>query len=284
MMTTLRVAAWLGFLLLASGMRGEDAQESRQDTLDLCEALEGIGADQRQTVVVSGIYAVGFEASVLYSPKQPTCFTNVQPVTWVEFAEGTERTDSLVSILKRTDRALVTLKGELHGPRGAGPDDVSKPLYVAHASRVGARGYGHLNAFRTKLVVLEVLSAIAVPTSIPKDATWREQPERMPDVVSAEVPRYPQMAQVAGISGTVFVEVTVKDGRVVKVERKSGDRLLAQGASANIETWRFKPTTSAIFLTTFVYSLERRRAGDRGTRVEVALPETVRVVAPQDDW
>lgn len=284
MKTTLRCAAWLGLLLVAPGIRGENAPGPGQQKVGLCEALEGIGAGQRQTIVVSGIYAVGSEASVLYSPDQPTCFTNVQPATWVEFAEGVGRTDSLVKALKGSDRILVTFKGELYGPRAAGPDDVSKPLYVAHADRVRAIGYGHLNAFRTKLLVLEVLSATAVPTSTPTDAMWLEQPARMPEVVNAEVPRYPDMAQVAGISGTVIVEVTVKDGRVVKVERKSGDRLLAQGANANIETWRFKPATSAVFMSTFIYSLERRSAGDRGTRVEVALPEMVRIVAPLHDW
>lgn len=250
----------------------------------LCEALEGIGAGQRQTVVISGVYAVGDEASVLYSPDQPTCMTNVQPRTWVEFADGVGRTESLLRALKRSDRALVTFRAELHGPRAAGPDDVTKPLYVAHAERVRIIGYGHLNAFRTKLVVLEVLSATDVPASIPRDATWLEQPERMPEVVKAEVPRYPDMARAAGISGTVIAEVTVRDGRVVEVERKSGDRLLAEGARANIETWSFKPTTNVVFISTFVYSLERRRAGDRSTRVETALPELVRVATAQQDW
>lgn len=285
MKTTSRCVVSLTVLLATSStfadVRGE---KPGQQEVSLCEALEGIGPGQRQTVCVSGVYVVEYEASVFYSSNQRTCPTNVQPATWVEFAEGMGKHEALDRTLRRSSRALVTFKGELFGPPAVGPDDVSQPLFVAYANRARAGGYGHLNAFRTKLVVQEVLAVNEVPRAVPREAVWVPEPDPQLEVLQAEVPRYPEMAQAAGISGTVIVEVTVKNGQIVKIERKSGDRMLARGAIANIETWRFKPGTDAVFNTTFVYALERRKAGDRSARVELQLPESVRITGASRDW
>lgn len=251
----------------------------------LCEALQVVQPGDRIPVRLAGIYLVGYEHQFFYDPKQPTCEANIQPSTWVEFAPGAPRSEDLERLIKQSGRAFVTFSGELYGPGAVRPDDPSLAANVALANRVAARRYGHLNAFRTKLVVHEVVSTAAVPDSQPWDAIWAEPPGHGGlGVLSAAVPQYPSLARRAGIGGRVVAEVVVEDGQVACADVKSGDRMLATEAVANIHTWQFDPGTNVSFTTTFVYQLERRKAGDQQARVELRLPELVTITAASYDW
>ncbi len=276
--------AWsaLAALMVLPGapVRASDDKPGQAE-VKLCDALEAVGRGQRLAVRVSGIYVVSYERQMLYDPEQRACPTAVQPTTWVEFARSAGKNDALQRALGESSRASVTFRGELYGPQVIGPDDLSLPPLIAYAKRAPVQGYGHLNAFRTKLVVEEVLSARAVPKSEPP---WTPEADPKLEVLHAEVPQYPGMPRAAGIEGTVIIEVTVKDGKVTKTFRKAGDRMLAGEATTNIETWQFKPGTDAVFTTTFVYALERRRAGDELPRVELTLPELVKVTAASFEW
>jgi TonB family protein len=96
----------------------------------------------------------------------------------------------------------------------------------------------------------------------------------------ADVPMYPQLARTARISGTVQVQVTVKDGKVVSTEVKSGPPMLAPATVENIQTWRFHPLVNATFTTKFIYQIETKEPLDpQNPRVELQLPLLVKITA-----
>ncbi|HKW64532.1 MAG TPA: energy transducer TonB [Candidatus Acidoferrum sp.] len=96
----------------------------------------------------------------------------------------------------------------------------------------------------------------------------------------ADVPMYPQLARTARIFGTVQVQVTVKEGKVVKTEVKSGPPVLTSATVENIQTWRFYPLVNATFTTKFTYQLETKEALDpQNPKVELQLPLLVKITA-----
>ena len=96
----------------------------------------------------------------------------------------------------------------------------------------------------------------------------------------ADVPMYPQLARTARIFGIVQVQVTVKDGKVVSTEVKSGHPMLASATVENIQTWRFHPLVNATFTTKFTYQLETKKPLDpQNPRVELQLPLLVKITA-----
>lgn len=60
--------------------------------------------------------------------------------------------------------------------------------------------------------------------------------------ISGESPRYPSIAQAAGVQGTVTVEETIsRTGTVEDVRALSGPPLLQAAALAAVRTWRYRP-------------------------------------------
>jgi TonB family protein len=90
-------------------------------------------------------------------------------------------------------------------------------------------------------------------------------------------PKYPQLARVARVFGTVEVEVTVKGGTVVNTEVKSGPKLLAQATMDNIKSWRFQPDVNTIFTTKFKYQIETKRPLQTDPQIELQLPYSVTI-------
>ena len=94
------------------------------------------------------------------------------------------------------------------------------------------------------------------------------------------MPLYPQLARTARIFGTVQVRVTVKEGKVVKTEVKSGPPVLVPATVENIQTWRFHPLVNATFTTKFIYQLETKEVLDpQNSKVELQLPLLVKITA-----
>lgn len=254
----------------------------------LCEALGSIDAGERRIVTISGIYLVGAEHQIFYDPNELTCRIDVQPETWVEFARDVTN-DELSRLLQRqpdsweSRRAHVTFTGELNGPGLVAPDDLSFPQMAAFANRTRNRRYGHLNTYRTKLVVTEVNDVKSVPESVPLPS-GRSTPA-VPVVRRAEVPQYPEMAWNVGITGDVVIDVEVSGGQVSKAEARSGDRMLAGEAVRNVKTWQFATDVSAAFTTTFSFNVEARNTGESTSpRIELDLPERVRITAARNGW
>jgi TonB family protein len=253
-------------------------------TVRLCSALESVTAGERRPITVSGVFIVGPEHQMLYDANEPSCKADVQSATWIEFAPGVTNNE-LDRLVQKSRRAYVTFTGELYGPGAIGPDDTKLPPVIAYANRIAGRRYGHLSAFRTKLVVSAISDVRAVPESLSSEVTWHRPSAAMPIVERADVPRYPDLARNAGIDGVVTIEVTVSGGEVTSADVKSGDRMLSGEAVANVKTWRFATSTNATLITTYTYELEQRRSGTSELpRIDLELPARVHIVAAANGW
>jgi hypothetical protein len=100
-------------------------------------------------------------------------------------------------------------------------------------------------------------------------------------VVKGEMPLYPVLAKTARVSGSVQLQVTVKDGDVVATQAISGNPLLASPTIANVKTWKFYKTDSGTFTTTFTYLLEREESpgASNPRKIELELPTSVKITA-----
>jgi len=126
-------------------------------------------------------------------------------------------------------------------------------------------------------VILVIGSALAQTNAPQKTQVERQRDLRLEH---ADVPMYPQLARSARIVGTVEVQVTVKDGKVVNTEVKSGPAVLARATAENIQSWRFYPLVNATFITTFIYQLEMKLPLDpQNPRVELQLPLLAKITA-----
>jgi len=248
----------------------------------LCDALARVKSGEHLQLVVSGVIVSGSEIQVLYDPDEVVCRENVQPATWVEFAPNADIAQ-LNRVLSREGKARVVVVGVLSGPRVVNDGGSGDPSLQARA-RATYRRYGHLNTFRTQLLVERVLSA--KPELSTLEADWNAIPMSSTPIVSAALaPTYPELARAASISGDVKLRITVAAGIVAEVEALSGDRLLSEYAIANVKTWRFAAKTVGVVETTFSYRLERRRPNENlNPRIEMVLPERVAITAAAEDW
>lgn len=270
----------------------EGGMQKENLNLRLCDALEAVGYGDRIRVVVSGVYQVSAEMSMLYDPGQQFCEFDVQPSTWIEFAPDVlAQSPDLYQDLRRLTEApkavLVTFEGELWGPKAVGEDDPTAPVMIAYANRVAYQRYGHSNAFRTKLVVRSIHAVRAVPTSeVQPGERHRPNDEgTIPVIKDAKIPRYPPRAQLAGIEGKVIVKVRVENGAVVEATALSGDRLLMPDTLSNIESWQFESDVSTSFISTFLYRLELRRTNQpRYPKILLELPEKVTIIGASNGW
>jgi hypothetical protein len=76
----------------------------------------------------------------------------------------------------------------------------------------------------------------------------------LPILQESALPVYPPIGRAARITGKVVVAVTVSGGKVTGTEVKSGPRLLAGGAVANLQTWRFASDVNGTFPDSYAIS------------------------------
>jgi hypothetical protein len=121
-----------------------------------------------------------------------------------------------------------------------------------------------------------------------------------PNLIHAEVPLYPPIAQAAHITGTVEIQVVVEKGAVVDAQVKSvildpdpshhvvlndeGKKkvglYLSNPSLANVKTWQFQPEDRTTFLVTYVYKIEGEETPlSEAPKVELDLPRLVKVTA-----
>ncbi len=133
----------LWVLLLLLGMNvNVCAAAPTPEKVPLCDLQRTAKQGERRPVQVSGIYSDGFEMGVLKDPACPS------ERTWVELdLDSTANKEKLRSMLDTASKADVVLEGEFYGP---GVPDPKLPKALRKASHPG---WGHLGAFRTKLVV-----------------------------------------------------------------------------------------------------------------------------------
>ena len=102
-------------------------------------------------VQVAGVYRLGLDMGVLEDAACP------KQATWVELALRSGRNkEKLRQLLDLSGKAYVVFQGESYGP------DVADPKLPEAIRKSYHPGWGHLAAFRTKLVVHLIRSVRAV--------------------------------------------------------------------------------------------------------------------------
>jgi hypothetical protein len=126
------------------------AAESAPSKMPLCGLQRGAKEGEQRSVQVAGIYSDGFEKGVLTDPACPSQHT------WIELdLRSTANKEMLRAILNSKGYANVTFEGEFFGPERP---DLNLPEAIRKSDHPG---WGHLGAFRTKLVVHVIRSVKA---------------------------------------------------------------------------------------------------------------------------
>ena len=124
------------------------------NSASLCVLQKKVAEGQHETVRVSGIYGPGLDYTVLENAECPS------ESTWVELSlRSQENKEKLRKLLTRSRQAYVVVEGEFYGsplPDPKLPEAVKKDYHP---------GWGHLAAFRTKLVVHAIRDVKPVPNS-----------------------------------------------------------------------------------------------------------------------
>lgn len=139
-------------LLLTAGIcLGQSAQEEPQ-TASLCSLQQKIAAGDHVSVRVSGIYGPSLDHTVL---QEPSCSGEG---TWVELElRSNQNKEKLRKMLNQSRQAYVVVEGEFYGaplPDSKLPEAIRKSYHP---------GWGHLAAFKTKLVVHAIREVQAAP-------------------------------------------------------------------------------------------------------------------------
>lgn len=255
---------------------------------DFCGALSAVERGGVLPVELRGAVLLGFELQVFFDPNQVKCELDIQPSSWLEFSPSSRgELGRLRGSKSDSEILLVSLRGDLEGPPVLGPDRPELSESLAYVQRTAGSGYGHGNAFRTRIIVREILSASPAPSdlSVRPVVSRSSYSESRLDILHAELPVYPARAQRAGLEGDVEVQFSVRDGRLEGSAVVSGDRMFHDEARTFVHGLRFDPRASFRQTLRIEYRLERRLMSEhRNARIELDLPGLVRITAARDDW
>lgn len=216
------------------------------DKVPLCDLQRTAEQGEQRSVQVGGIYSDGFEMGVLTDAGCPS------EHTWVELdLRSTTNKETLRSMLDTAGQADVVFEGEFYGP---GVPDPKLPESIKKSYQPW---WGHLGAFRTKLVVQSIQSVKPVPADHPAAADLTHE---VPVLLESAMPMYPPIAKAAHVTGKVIVRVTVKDGLVVKTDllsklNPSEHRFLETPTVENLKTWRFAADVNSEFSVAYSYTI-----------------------------
>jgi len=130
------------------------------DEVPLCDLQRTAKQGEQRSVQVGGIYITGYEGSVLTDATCPS------QGTWVELdLKSTANREQLRSMLKKAGKAYVVFEGDFYGP------EVPDPKLPEAIRKSYQPGWGHLGAFRTKLVVHAIKSVKPVPVDQQRDSS-----------------------------------------------------------------------------------------------------------------
>ncbi len=275
------------YLLASQVVRGQQTPPKpsgfSERERDFCDALARAVAGAEIEVQVSGVIKLGEESRLFYDPDEPECRFDLQPVAAVDFLQG-EDFSKLRGLLKKYGKAKVDVEGTLYGPLSLKPDEAELPLIAAFINRIKGRRYGHMDIFRTKLLVRHVGRAERLKTDIPPPViSRRETPALNP--LEFMIPVYPEAARHAGIEGDVVMRLTVTGGRAASIHLLAGDRIFEHPITEAIEHWRFDAQAKGTLDSIFSFRLEQRLSGsNRDPRIEATPPHFMRITAPGDYW
>ncbi len=135
------IAAGLLMWFFAGGCFGQ-SMNKEPDATSLCLLQQKITEGNHETVRVFGIFSEGLERGTLQDAACP------RESTWVELDLRSEQNkEKLRRLLDRSRRAYVVVEGEFYGP------PLPDPKLPEAIRKSYHPGWGHLAAFKTKLVV-----------------------------------------------------------------------------------------------------------------------------------
>jgi hypothetical protein len=101
-----------------------------------------------------------------------------------------------------------------------------------------------------------------------------------PLLQEAALPIYPPIWRVAHFTGKTVVLVTVKGGRVVETEAKSGEQHLQEVTIRNLKTWRFADNVNTTLTVTYNYVIAGEETdGPTNPTVEILPSLDVNITA-----
>jgi hypothetical protein len=260
-------------LLAVESLAQTVAPQPGPNMASLCVLQKKVAQGEHETVRVSGVYGPGLDQTVLEDAECPS------DSTWVELAlRSQENKDKLRKMLDDSRRAYVVVEGEFYGPPLPDPklpDAIKKDYHP---------GWGHLAAFKTKLVVHAIREVKPAPTDHTNGSSLKAPPseaEHYPNLIRADLPLYPPVARAAHVNGMVEIQVTVERGAVVDAQVKSSSSpLLTTSAVANVKTWQFQSEDRTTFPVTYVYQTEGEQTPlPENPKIELDLPHLVKITA-----
>ena len=148
---SLRLAILVIMCLFAGVCFGQSVQKGLK-AASLCSLNQMVAAGTHRTVRVSGIFSLGMDLGTLQDATCP------KEITWIELDLQSKRNkEKLRRLLDRSGRAYVVFDGEFYGP------PMPDPKLPEAIKKSYQPGWGHLAAFRTKLVVYTIRRVSAVP-------------------------------------------------------------------------------------------------------------------------
>ena len=125
-----------------------------------------------------------------------------------------------------------------------------------------------------------VLLGLSIAFPMFGQTTSEAQVPAIPILLGADLPIYPPVWRTAHLTGQVVVLVTVKEGRVVETEVKSGESHLQVPTVSNLKTWRFDDTVNGQFSVTYTYQISGEPVdGPSNPKVEVLPSLDVKITA-----
>src|SRR5579864_5035891 len=141
-------------LFAAVSLAQTSVPQTGANTASLCVLQKKLADGEHETVRVSGVYGPGLDRTVL---EDSSCSIEG---TWIELDLRSEHNEQkLRRLLKRSRQAYVVVEGEFYGP------PLPDPKLPEAIRKDYHPGWGHLAAFKTKLVVHMIRDVRPVPTS-----------------------------------------------------------------------------------------------------------------------
>jgi hypothetical protein len=135
--------------------------QSKQARILLCGSQAKMAEGSHMGVVLSGVYegGLGDSGPALGTLSDPTC---PKETVWIEIAlQSPTNRKKLSTILDKSSRAHVVFEGEFYGP------PVPDPKLPEAIRKDYHPGWGHLGAFKTKLVVHAIGDVTVAPPAKP---------------------------------------------------------------------------------------------------------------------
>lgn len=149
--------------MVGTGLAQSAPKESQ--AASLCSLQQQIGEGDHQSVRVSGIYSDGPDRGVLEDAACP------KEGTWVELDLKSQQNRRKLGEILEHSRASVVFEGEFYGP------PLPDPKLPEAIRKSYHPGWGHLAAFKTKLVVHTIREVEAAP-----EKTGRQKKNQNPQL------------------------------------------------------------------------------------------------------